>query len=203
MTGTASTLDGESNLRFDGTTLTQNSGSLPATSLGGFTSNQDSADLVAPGRYAGGFYYSGETIRARACGANVAGVGLVQKGQLCYWNFDSANFGFDLVDGSSAITNTYMLAIALEDITYNAYGMFLLKGFVSSNYVDITTGTKEGAPLYIQRFNFGQMTDDSSWTGSIGVDVWRTIGYLVTNPINVSGATFKVIRFDPSTDYTI
>jgi predicted RecA/RadA family phage recombinase len=93
-----------------------------------------------------------------------------------------------------------MLAIALEDIYEGQTGTFLLKGFVTTPYVDLG-GARDGEPLYIQRGS-GEMTNASAWTGTGGTDIWRCIGYLVSNPAT-NGTNVTVIRFDPSTDYII
>jgi hypothetical protein len=46
------------------------------------------------------------------------------------------------------------------------------------------------------------MCEAGAWSGTAGVDVWRTVGYLVAYTGN-TGGTKQVIRFDPSTDYII
>jgi hypothetical protein len=93
------------------------------------------------------------------------------------------------------------LAIALEDINAGAAGTFLLKGFVSTDYVDLATTPVAGEQLFIQRAA-GRMTDNASWGGVSGTDLYRCIGYLMTDPTGSSG-NIDVIRFDPSTDYIL
>ena len=204
MTGTASTLDGEADLQFESrdSTLIQNMSILPSTPSGGFISNIDSSKLLSSSNYPSAPYYTGETIQARIVnGPNVGGVGNIRYGQLCYWCNVSGVWGFDMVDGGPSGINTCMLAIALADGNIGDNIVFLLKGFVSTGYVNLGS-SREGAPLYIQKANFGYMCESGAWSGSVGVDIWRSIGYLVSTGAN-TGGTLEVIRFDPSSDYTI
>jgi predicted RecA/RadA family phage recombinase len=209
MTGIGNTLQGETDLRFDGYTLTQNNAQapLPTVALGGIISNIDYRNFIQPTEYPAATTYTGETMTARAYGVNVTSVGLIRAGQLCFWNYDATIpfWGFDIADGSvTNVGNTFMLAIALEDITLGDSGVFLLKGFVSTPYINIAGGAREGSPLYIQRSStpFGYVTDVASWTGTSGTDIWRCIGYLVSNKNNTTGS-LSVIRFDPSQDYLV
>ena len=214
MTGTSATINGEVNLQFDGETLSQNLSSLPSTPLGGFVSNISGALFTASNRYPGVLAYSGETITARALGPNVTSNGGVARGQLCYWTSENG-YAFDIVSGSGlgvgggAVPegNTHMLAICLQDLDVGGMGEFLLKGFVSvpdtqsSGFLTLGSSV-DGAPLYMDRGNWGYYCDRSGWSGSPGNDIFRCIGYLVSKPSLTTGY-FYVIRFDPSTDYIL
>ena len=212
MSGTASTLDGEQDLQFDGTTLTQNNSTftLPNTPLGGFVSNLNSYNLYDVNQYPKNFNYTGETIQAIAFGQNVGSIGAIQPGQLCAWNYDLTNniWGFDIVIGGGGGLNTYMLAIALEQIPNSQTGTFLLKGFVSTTHLDISGSVRSGSPLYIQydstpgpSANSGRMTDPASSASTTG-HIWRCVGYIITNTgLYNPPSDYHVIRFDPSTDY--
>jgi hypothetical protein len=211
MTGTTATLNGETDLRFDGITLTQNQGvgALPATPLGGIVSNIDAGLLYSTVKYANvaTLNYTGETIEARATGPVLSGSGgLIRRGQLCCWNFSGGNFGFDLTDGLATGNNTFMLAIALEDITSGSVGTFLLKGFVSTLYLNLSGSPRAGCQLFMQAYTNpgteGTMTEAATWNGTGGTDLFRCIGYLVADT-GSSGGGINVIRFDPSTDYIV
>jgi hypothetical protein len=205
MTGTASTIDGEADLQFESrdSTLAQNLTQLASSPYGGFVSNIDYRKLIVSGTdYPSNDYYTGETIQAIVAGPNVtANGGTVAQGQLCYWQFTGGVWSFDLVDGGPSRVNTYMLGIALSSAASGAIITFLLKGFVSTTYVSTSAGV-EGSPLYVQRANFGFMCEAGAWSGTPGVDIWRSVGYLVSYTAN-TGGTKQVIRFDPSTDYII
>jgi hypothetical protein len=211
MTATASTLDGEVKLQFtssssDGGTLTQNKPSLSAGDLYGFVSNVDSGVLIND--YKSNFSYTGETIIAK----NMSGGGIT-AGQLCTWFYDagSSTYGFTLADSLGSPrpkNNTGVLAICLGDtsgqtVADGGTGVFLLKGFVSSSYI-LINGATDGEPLYIQSSTApgaaGDMTIAANWSGSIGNDVWRCVGYLFS-VLSTNGGASNIVRFDPSTDY--
>jgi hypothetical protein len=211
MTATASTLDGEIKLQFtssssDGGTLTQNKPSLSAGDLYGFVSNVSSSNIIND--YKSNFSYTGETIIAK----NMSGGGIT-AGQLCTWFYNNTanQYGFNLADSLGSPrpdTNTGVLAICLGDtsgqtVSDGSIGVFLLKGFVSSNYININ-GATDGEPLYIQSSTTpgaaGDMTIAANWSGSTGNDVWRCVGYLFSVS-STNGGAKNIVRFDPSTDY--
>jgi hypothetical protein len=214
MTGNPATLNGETDLRFDGITLTQNqgAGSLPPNPLMGIVSNIDGPTLYSTAKYANAnaLNYTGETIVAEVRGPITdpgnGGGNLIRRGQLCCWNKWGGSHGFDLTDGGAGGSNTFMLAIALEDITYGQQGTFLLKGFVSTSFLDMGGAPRPGCQLFMQKSSGagfeGRMADVGSWAGTGGTDVFRCIGYLVSDTAS-SGGGIDVIRFDPSTDYII
>ena len=213
MTGTASTLDGESKLQFtssssNGSTLTQNKEFLASGNLYGFVSNVSGSDILND--YKTNFSYTGETIVAR--NVNPSGIA---AGQLCVWCYDtgSTTYGFKLADSTGPAlpgVNTGMLAICLgttssQTVSSGGSGTFLLKGFVSSNKINVN-GATEGEPLYMQANNgggaAGDMTITANWTGTSGTDVWRCVGYYFAST-TVNGTSLEIVRFDPSTDYIV
>jgi len=202
MTGTASTLDGEPNLQFDGETLYQQAPGITIANvpLGGITSNINSVNLTDVGRYPGLPRFTGEVIY----GENIGGAAIT-RGEICYWSYNGANFGFKATD-INIIQSTFMLGLALEDIPGGSEGHFLLKGFVSvpANLLDLGSGGgSDGEPLYLQTTPNGSMSNAARWAGTAGTHYYRSIGYLVGQLVSISGATYHTIRFDPSTDYIL
>jgi hypothetical protein len=95
-----------------------------------------------------------------------------------------------------------MLAIALENIGTGSTGTFLLKGFVSTDFLDISSPV-EGEPIYMQfdtGSQTGRMCNAPAWNGTPTSDTWRCVGYLFMSTVVTSGG-LNIIRFDPSTDY--
>jgi hypothetical protein len=201
MTGTASNLDGESDLRFDGETLYQQvpAGTIATTPLGGITSNINSTLFTASSKYPGVPRFTGEVIYAENIGGPT-----ITRGEVCYWSYNATSFGFKATD-INIIQSTFMLGVALEDVNGGAFGDFLLKGFVSlpASVVDLGGGGgTDGEPLYLT-LTVGAVSNANRWGGTPGNHYYRCIGYLVTQLVSISGSTYHVIRFDPSTDYIL
>jgi hypothetical protein len=203
MTGTASNLDGEPNLQFDGETLYQQPPGVTIANLpfGGITSNISSVILTSVNKYPTLERFTGEVIY----GENIGGP-TITRGEVCYWSYDAANgFGFRATD-ISVIQSTFMLGLALEDVAGGGFGQFLLKGFVSipANFIDLGSGGSDGEPLYLTNTPPGYLSSAGRWGGTPGAHYYRCIGYLVAQIGSVGGsAANHVIRFDPSTDYIL
>jgi len=201
MTGTASTLDGEPNLQFDGETLYQQPPGVTIANLpfGGITSNISSVILTNVNRYPTLPRFTGEVIYGENIGSPA-----ITRGEVCYWSYNGTSFGFKATD-ISVIQSTFMLGLALEDITGGSFGQFLLKGFVSipANFIDLGGGGSDGEPLYLTNTPSGYLSNATRWGGTPGTHYYRCIGYLVGQVGSISGSSNQVIRFDPSTDYIL
>jgi hypothetical protein len=177
---------------------------------GGFVSNIEAMAggilIDTGGGYPVDPQYTGETIYALAAGPNMGGA--IARGQLCYWRYDvgTNQYSFDEVDGSGVGSNAHMLAIALQDIAAGSNGSFLLKGFISvadigsGGHLDVASPVV-GEPLYMDRGTNGRYCNAAAWTGTPGTDIYRSIGYLVTD--TAYGGNYYVMRFDPSSDYIV
>ena len=168
--------------------------------MGGITSNISSVILTNVNRYPTLPRFTGEVIYAENIGGPT-----ITRGEVCYWSYNGASFGFKATD-INIIQSTFMLGVALEDIPGGSNGQFLLKGFVSlpASVVDLGGGGgTDGEPLYLTLTPNGGVSNANRWGGTSGTHYYRCIGYLVGQIVSISGASYHVIRFDPSTDYIL
>jgi hypothetical protein len=199
MTGTTATINGEVNLQFDGETLFQQTPgiTIASTPIGAITSTINGSSFTSVNRYPGNIFFTGEVMYARNISQNA-----LSRGQVCYWSYNGANFGFTETN-VGIVQSTFMLGVVLQDIAPGGAGHFLLKGFVSIPQ-NLTSfgGAGDGEPIYLLRGTPGGVATSANWAGSPGNDYYRCVGYIVSLIGSTSGS-YHVIRFDPSTDYIL
>jgi hypothetical protein len=214
MTGTASTLDGESDLQFDATnsTLFQNSnvsgntlGSTPKYGISSFIDTQQMFNSDTG-------MWNGECITGQIDLTIKSGQTSVSFGQILYCTSDGINQAvWDLANAATqSAESKNLLGVCLTDLSSQTGTVdILLKGFIcvthSTIYNIAWNYGNAGNPLYLAAEDssigieaWGAATFDLSNGFTASQSVVRVIGYFLGGSIGTSGSDFyPVIRFDP------
>jgi len=187
-TGTANTINGEGNLRFDGTEL----------GVSGYLEYQPDANV----RY-GEFYDGSENGPYMGASGNSAGDLMlwVKDGSVAAFKVHTINGAGgqpELLDASSSSTNINQIA-GITVIASSTSSSFYVRGMVTipQAAVNGTFSSSYGDPLYLDPASAGVLTLTAPTTSNA---YRRQMGYLV-NKVVISTVTYYIIWFDPSPEY--
>ena len=103
--------------------------------------------------------------------------------------------GWVVADAAGASDSTSLLGLSPKTVSTNT---FISEGFMQIPSTDFAGTYADGAPLYLDPSNPGQMTFTAPTTGS-GVVV-RIVGHAVDS-VSANRSTFYIIYFRPSSDW--
>jgi|SRR6056300_1207985 len=188
--GTANTINGEGNLRFDGTEL----------GVTGYLEYQPDANV----RF-GEFYDGSENGPYMGASGNSAGdlMGFTKAGDVTAFKVHTMQSAGapDLLDASSSSTNINQIAgITVVTVTGGQGSRnFYVRGMVAipQSAVNGTFSSSYGDPLYLDPSSAGVLTLAPPTTSGV---YRRHMGYVI-NAVVISSVNHYIIWFDPSPEY--